>query len=178
MVRSDPQAAEATLRYVRRADHLFPGYETDRAYRLLVAAMSNAPPEPVRPEDAELFRHERELGSMPLSQAFGQLRALAPGLEEIRRQPSNWQPLRSHLGSARRRHRQHDDPGWCPPLTRGARGPSLRSTRPAYPVFVRGEGGGELANSVSAVLTHTTDRALSQRRPKAETTGRIGQFGA
>jgi hypothetical protein len=61
VVRSDRGAAVATLDYVRRIRGLSRGYETDRAYRILVSAIEATPPEAVRAEDAELFEREREL---------------------------------------------------------------------------------------------------------------------
>ena len=83
-VRSDRGAAEATLDYVRRIHRVSRGYETDRAYRILAAAIEGRPPEAVRPENAELFERERELGWMPLSRAFERLASAVPQLEAIR----------------------------------------------------------------------------------------------
>jgi hypothetical protein len=82
LVRSDPDAARVTLRYVRRTMEFSRGYDTDRAYRIIVAAMSGRSPEPV--QDAERFEHERELGWMPLEQAFETLLAGVPELAELR----------------------------------------------------------------------------------------------
>jgi len=81
IVRSDREAADATLRYVRRARDFSGGYDTDRACRILVGAMNGTTPEPVRLENAELFERERELGWMRLSQAFERLRSAVPELE-------------------------------------------------------------------------------------------------
>jgi hypothetical protein len=67
VVQANRRATAATLRYVHRVCDLARGYDTDRAYRILVGAMKGTAPEPVRPEDAELFERERELGWMPLS---------------------------------------------------------------------------------------------------------------
>jgi len=51
IVRSDPQAARVTLAYIARTrDHTYE-YETDRAYRILVAAMRNSRPEGVKREE-------------------------------------------------------------------------------------------------------------------------------
>lgn len=66
VVRSDRPAAQTTLSYVRRAHDFSRSYDTDRALRILVAAMKGAAPEAARAADAELFERERELGWMPL----------------------------------------------------------------------------------------------------------------
>lgn len=83
-VRSDRGAAEATLQYVRRIHRVSPANETDRAHRILVAAIKGTPPDAVRPEDAGLFERERELGWMPLSQALERLASAVPQLEAVR----------------------------------------------------------------------------------------------
>jgi len=48
-----------------------------------VAAMQGTLPEPVRPEDVALFERERELGWMPLGEAFEQLRSAVPELDRV-----------------------------------------------------------------------------------------------
>jgi len=83
VVRSDPQAARVTLAYVARIRESTYEYETDRAYRILVAAMNNSPPAGVRREDAELFEQQRALGWSTLGDAFDQLASAAPELSEI-----------------------------------------------------------------------------------------------
>jgi hypothetical protein len=85
VVRASPPAARATLAYLRRMRDDFGGYETDRAYRLLIAAMNGAPPEPVSPANARLFERERSLGWMPLGAAFDQLVSEVPELAQVAR---------------------------------------------------------------------------------------------
>jgi hypothetical protein len=83
-IRADQRGARATLKYVFRIRQHTRTYETDRAYRVLVAAMAGVPPEPVRSVDAALFERERELVLMPLDQAFEQLVSAVPELEAVR----------------------------------------------------------------------------------------------
>jgi hypothetical protein len=83
VVRSNPRGARATLRYVARIRNHYHGYETDRAYRVLDAAIRGIGPEAVRPDDAELFERERSLGWRPLEKAFGQLVAEVPELAHV-----------------------------------------------------------------------------------------------
>jgi hypothetical protein len=85
LVRGDQTGAKATLRYVSGIrDHSY-AYDTDRACRLLVAAMAGAAPQPMRSQDAGLFDRERELGLIPLDQAFDQLMSAVPELEAVRK---------------------------------------------------------------------------------------------
>jgi hypothetical protein len=58
-------------------------YVQDRAFRLLSAVAAAGPVEPMPPESAELFERERELGQLPLGEAFARLKALYPTLAEI-----------------------------------------------------------------------------------------------
>jgi hypothetical protein len=83
VVRSDPPGARATLAYVTRIRDGSCEYETDRAYRVLRAAMSGASPEPVSPGKAELFERQRELGWSSLDEAFDQLADAVPELAEV-----------------------------------------------------------------------------------------------
>lgn len=82
-VEADPGAAQATLSYVDRTRARSPAYDTDRAHRILLAAINGAPPAPVEPEGAELFERERELGWTPLETAFHQLAGEVPELGQI-----------------------------------------------------------------------------------------------
>jgi hypothetical protein len=84
LVRADRPGAKATLKYVVTTRKHSRTYETDRAYRVLVAAMGGVPPEPARSEDAELFERERELVLMPLTQAFARLVSEVPELDAVR----------------------------------------------------------------------------------------------
>ena len=84
LVKSESDAAQATLKYlsvVRETNH---SYDVDRAYRILTAAMKGEPTEPIRAENAALFERERQLGWTPLSQAFESLREVVPELDAIR----------------------------------------------------------------------------------------------
>lgn len=83
VVRSDPPGARATLAYVTRIRDGSCEYETDRAYRVLRAAMSDASPEPVSPGKAEHFERQRELGWSSLDRAFDQLADAVPELAEV-----------------------------------------------------------------------------------------------
>jgi len=60
-------------------------YVKDRAFRLLSAVASGGPVEPMPVESAEQFERERELGQLPLREAFARLKELYPylaGIEE------------------------------------------------------------------------------------------------
>jgi cold shock CspA family protein len=82
-VENDPHAAEATLRYVKRAQETTPGYMSDRGVRVLEAAMRGEPPAPIPPEHVGLFERERELGWSPLASGFDQLATAAPELPAL-----------------------------------------------------------------------------------------------
>lgn len=83
IVRSNPRAATTTLRYAREAIQFSRGYDTDRAYRVLEAAMKGTLPAPVRVGDVQLFERERELGWLPLAEAFERLRVAVPELAQV-----------------------------------------------------------------------------------------------
>ena len=83
VVRSDPRGARATLAYVTQARDYSLGYETDRAYRVLRAAMTGAEPEPVSPDKAAQFEREKALGWSPLGDAFDRLADEVPEFREI-----------------------------------------------------------------------------------------------
>jgi hypothetical protein len=83
VVEADRRAATATLEYVTETREHFGGYITDRAYRVLVAAIRNTPPEPVNGENAELFEREKQLGWTPLESAFNKLAVAVPELVDV-----------------------------------------------------------------------------------------------
>lgn len=58
-------------------------YVADRAYRLLSAAVSGSPVEPIDPEKESLFLEEEALGRLPLQEAFAKLAGLEPYLAEL-----------------------------------------------------------------------------------------------
>ena len=76
-------AARATLDHVREADEFGSGYITDRAIRILEAAMNGTPPAPISAEHRGLFERERELGWMSLEDAFSEIAGQVPGLTEL-----------------------------------------------------------------------------------------------
>jgi hypothetical protein len=172
VVRSDRGAAEATLGYVRRIHDISRGYETDRACRILVGAIEGTPPEPARPEDADLFERERELGWMPLSQAFEQLASAVPQLEAIRGRAEELAASPESFGI----ERDTDGDGFVIPAgvlpkTDGLVGPD--SGHPD-PLIRSSLAASVVGNYVTALLTHTTDRALwsyDQSRPGVRVTG-------
>lgn len=65
-----------------RSDYLF-----DRAFRLLSAIAAGEPVRPIDPANAELFTQERELGQMPLADAFARLAELEPRLLTLDQEP-------------------------------------------------------------------------------------------
>lgn len=56
-------------------------FASDRAYRLLEAAIKNVSVEPVRGEMTDLFSREEKLGRLPLRDAFASLEQLEPALK-------------------------------------------------------------------------------------------------
>ncbi len=98
LVRSDPRAAEATLRYVRRPRDYSRAYDTDRAYRILVGAMNGTAPEPARRDDLELFERERELGWLPRARRLSDSARLSPSSGVFELGPRNWPSLRNRSG--------------------------------------------------------------------------------
>ncbi|MEA2211999.1 MAG: hypothetical protein QOF83_1947, partial [Solirubrobacteraceae bacterium] len=83
VVRSDPPGGRATLTYVTRIRDGSCEYETDRAYRVLCAAINGAPPESVSPENAAFFERQRALGWSSLDEAFDQLADAVPELAQV-----------------------------------------------------------------------------------------------
>ena len=95
VVGADPAGAGATLSYLSQARDCSPGYMTDRAYRILDAAITHTPPAPVPSAHAALFERERELGWLSLRDAFERLCEIAPDLQEtahhaIAGSPNSW----------------------------------------------------------------------------------------
>ncbi len=58
-------------------------YQGDRAYRLLEAAYNNEAVAAIAADVSDLFARERELGHMPLGNAFGCLTELEPRLNKV-----------------------------------------------------------------------------------------------
>jgi hypothetical protein len=77
-VREHPAAAQATLSYLQRAHEAEPGYITDRACRILEAAMGSTEPAGISPPLRDLYERERTLGWLPLEQAFAEIARAAP----------------------------------------------------------------------------------------------------
>jgi hypothetical protein len=59
------------------------GYVSDRAYRILVAAINEAAPEPIHPDLASVYEREKHLAFVPLQEAFEELSSSVPALGEI-----------------------------------------------------------------------------------------------
>jgi hypothetical protein len=60
-------------------------YDYDRAYRLLVAALTNTPVQPPEASRRARLKEEEELGRLPLRDAFERLGHVVPELAEMRR---------------------------------------------------------------------------------------------
>lgn len=100
LARSDlrDEDAAARLRAVIEADRASAGlsvermaerrdsYASDRAYRLLVAAMLGSAVRPIHPHLQERFAMERALGLMPIGEAFERLAKAVPGLADVARE--------------------------------------------------------------------------------------------
>ena len=172
VVRSDLRGAEATLRYVRRVQDLSRGYATDRACRILVGAIVGTAPEPIRPEDVDLFERERELGWMPLGQAFERLRLAVPQLESIRTRAEQLGISPEAFGI--RHDTERDDrviPAGVLATADRLVGPDSAHLDPLIRSSVAAA---VVANYVTAVIIRTTDRALweyDKPKPKVRVTG-------
>jgi hypothetical protein len=158
LVRSDPQAARVTLRYVHRTMEFARGYDTDRAYRIMVAAISRSRPEPVRAQDAERFERERELGWLPLDQAFAVLLAAVPELAELRARAEELAASPEAFGIAK----DADSgvltfPSGVKPTGDRLVGPDSRHPDPLIRSWLAAS---VLANYLIAVVNHSADRAL------------------
>jgi hypothetical protein len=81
IIAAEPEAAQKTLRWLRRTsyDH---GYILYRGSQILHTAMRQPVKQPP-PAKLDLFERERTLGSMPLAQAFDQLVEQVPALKEF-----------------------------------------------------------------------------------------------
>lgn len=84
VVRGARRDAKITLSRVRAASAWDGGYLADRMVRLLEAAIAERPVAAISPGRAELFERERRLGWMPLGDAFDELAAAVPQLQEVR----------------------------------------------------------------------------------------------
>jgi hypothetical protein len=80
IIRDSPRAAQHALKMLRHSRDQF---DSDRAYRLLEAALSGLPVQPIAPPDRELFAQEESLGRQPMSDAFARLKLVSPGLGEL-----------------------------------------------------------------------------------------------
>jgi hypothetical protein len=175
VIRANPGSARATLRYVREAMQHSHGYDTDRAYRILEAAMKGTSPEPVRPEDAVLFQRERELGWLPLSEAFDRLCSAVPELAEIRTRAEELEASPDDFGIVRNvEENVIVAPSGVLPTAHGLVGPDSRHPDP----LIRSSLAATVAaRYVAAVLGHTTGRAAWEpQRTRLRITGSIS-FG-
>lgn len=77
---SNGQQAQDALTIFSRMREQF---DTDRAYRLLYAAMTNTPVQPIAADRRDLFISEEQLGRMPLSDAFAFLAKRQPQLYQF-----------------------------------------------------------------------------------------------
>jgi hypothetical protein len=84
-VAADPENARITFdRVDKTCGTVGPSYETDRARRVLQAAIAGTPPEPAPIDHVELFQREHALARMPLEQAFAELASAVPELDAVR----------------------------------------------------------------------------------------------
>lgn len=171
LVVSDPAGADAALAFIEAlASRSAPTYETDRARRILLAAIRGGEPEPMPVEHLQLFERERELGWMPLKQAFERLTAAVPELHPVQARIEELaaaSPPRSPAREAVALERT----SWIVPGTDRLVGPSSRHPDPLVRSPVAAN---VVANYATAVLTDTADHALWDRgrpMPRATITG-------
>jgi hypothetical protein len=100
---------DATLARLGREDTPI-SYLRDRALRLLQAASSGDQVLPMPAEYAQQFTRERELGHLPMGQAYEELSRLVPGLTDLERRVKSWEKpdLNSAPGQLFRIARQKD----------------------------------------------------------------------
>jgi hypothetical protein len=171
-VESNPRAARTTLRHVRDALKFSRGYDTDRACRILDAAIQGRPPAPVRAQDVQLFDRERELGWLPLGEAFARLRSAVPELAEIQARAEELAATPDAFGIVYDEHENVIDvPSGVLPTAHGLVGPGSRHPDP----LIRSNLAATVAaRYVAALLSHTTDRAVWQPgRTRLRITGSI-----
>jgi hypothetical protein len=87
VVRAHPEASQVAL---RRTGLPEAGYLTDRQHRLIKAAVTGMPVEPIEAERSAEFAAEAHLGRIPIDQAFDQLEALVPDLADRRAKAEAW----------------------------------------------------------------------------------------
>ena len=97
VVNAAPDDAPVTLGHMQAARDLHGGYMEDRTVRILEAAINGQPVAPIRPEDAELFERQRQLGWMPLRQACDELVHAVPQLQVVRTRAERLAPAREIL---------------------------------------------------------------------------------
>jgi hypothetical protein len=110
-------AAQATLSYLQRANETDPGYMTDRACRILQAAMTDTEPAQISPPLRDLYERERKLGRLPLKKAFAEITRIVPEVGDLVTElaradmrGSEALALQSQLRKAIGRDAHHQDP--------------------------------------------------------------------
>jgi hypothetical protein len=106
IVQDHRRAAEATLSHQAGIQHRTNGYIPDRAYRIMVAAVRNTWPVAVSPENAALFEREKDLGWLPLEEAFSQLATVVPELRTMAERAAALPPPTDSDGSLTQAYRQ------------------------------------------------------------------------
>jgi hypothetical protein len=81
---------DAALARLGRKDRPI-SYRWDRALRLLQAAASGDQVLPMPTEYAQQFARERELGHLPMEQAYAELSRLVPGLTDLESRVKSWE---------------------------------------------------------------------------------------
>jgi hypothetical protein len=77
-----PKDREPVGKALARLADLRVNYLEDRAFRLLQAASTDSPVQPIDAQHRELYLEEARLGRMPLAEAFAYLAALEPRLTQ------------------------------------------------------------------------------------------------
>lgn len=84
VIEATPADVPAALEWLKQVGNVAsPNYETDRARRVLAAAVDGTPPEPASSKDAQLFERERDLARMPQEHAFAMLLSAVPELSVL-----------------------------------------------------------------------------------------------
>lgn len=156
-VEADWEDALMALKWLKEVRSVAgPSYETDRARRVLTAAIGRTPPEPASSEDALLFEREQELARMSQEQAFAELVSAVPELDLFGSRAKQLADAPASFGISIESNRVNVPPDLLPNTTRLV-GPCSNHPDPLVKSPVAAS---VVSNYVVAVITGTTHLAL------------------
>lgn len=153
----NPEDALIALQWLTEVRNVVsPSYETDRARRVLTAAISRTPPEPASSKDAVLFEREQELARMPQEQAFAELVSAVPELDLFGSRAKQLADAPASFGISLEANGVNVPPDLLPNTARLV-GPGSNHPDPLVKSHVAAS---IVSNYVVAVITGTTHLAL------------------